>query len=448
MTARITRLNRRRLLGLAGGSLLALTPLGCGGDSGGSAFSQPEGDVPAQYAKRQRVVIWFPYAGSTGEAFKRLTEKFNAAQQDIYLEAQFQGTYDETAQKLAAGMSARKIPDLCIFSEVSWRRFHLDDTLEPLKGYFGNGFQPDEYVDSLIAEGTVKDEVWWVPFGRSTPLFYYNRDMFAQAGLPERGPKTWDELRSWGPALQKVKVQGKTPKLHAYPQIDGDWMFQGAVWQWGGNFSKGLDVIIDTGGAVEAGEWQRRLIHEDSQAYMAKSVRQDFVNGLIATTQESTGSLTGLLKDAKFQVGTAFLPEQKAFGCPTGGGGIAIMAGAAKERKQAAFEFIKWAAKPENATQWSLDTGYMPSTKAAQQTPEMQKRFTEQPGYKMAVDQLPRTHAQDPIRLLVPNANKTIYGGLQKIYADNRPAQEVFGAVAEELRQNLESVRDAIEKHM
>lgn len=443
-----TMMSRRRLLGLAGGAALALSPLGCGSGSGGSGLAQPEGSVPKQYAKRQRIVIWNPYTAATGEAFNRLVAKFNESQQDIYLESQFQGTYDEVAQKLTAGIQAKKVPDLAIFSEVTWRRFFLNDTLAPLTSYFGNGLATTDYVDSLIAEGTVKNNVWWVPFGRSTPLFYYNKTMFAQAGLPDRGPKTWDELRSWAPNLAKVKVNGQSPKLHAYPEVDGDWMFQGAVWQFGGNYSKGLDILIDKGGAVEAGEWQRRLIHQDKQAYMAKSPKVDFANGLIATLQESTGVLGGLLKDAKFEIGTAFLPEQVQFGCPTGGGGMSMLAGIPKERQKAAFEFVRFAAKPENAAQWSIDTGYLPATKAAQATPQMQQRFTERPAFKVAVEQLPKTQAQDVVRLMVPNANKTIYAGLQKIYADNQPAQQVFSRVAEDLRKSTESVRAAVEKHM
>lgn len=445
-----TSLSRRRLLGLAGGALLAGPLAACGGGSGGGAggFSQPEGKVPEQYGKRQRVVIWYPYTGGTGDAFTKLVTKFNDSQQNIYLEAQFQGTYDEVAQKLAAGMQARQVPDMCIFSEVTWRKFYLNDALEPLKGYFGNGLATTDYVDTLIAEGTVKNETWWVPFGRSTPLFYYNKTMFAQAGLPDRGPRTWAELREWAPALQKIKVNGQAPKLHAYPQVDGDWMFQGAVWQWDGNYSKDLEVTIDKGGAVEAGEFQRALIHADKQAYMAKSPKVDFANGLIATLQESTGTLGGLLKDAKFEVGAAFVPEQKKFGCPTGGGGLSLLAGVPKDRKDAAFEFVKFAAQAENAAQWSIDTGYLPATKAALDTPQMKQRFTERPAFKVAVDQLPKTQAQDIVRLMVPNANKVIYGGLQKIYADNRPAQEVFTEVAAELRKSTDGVRDVISKHI
>ncbi|GAA3508014.1 sn-glycerol 3-phosphate transport system substrate-binding protein [Streptosporangium album] len=447
MNTSFSSFNRRQFLGTAGAGLLAFTSVGCGGGSG-AGMAQPEGKVPGQYAKRQRIVIWFPWTGGPGEAFQRLVAKFNGSQNDIYVEAQFQGTYDETTQKLATALQARQIPDLCVFSDVTWNKFYLNDTLEPLNGYFGKGLKAADYTDQLIAEGTVKNEVWWVPFARSTPIFYYNKDLFDAAGLPDRGPKTWSELREWAPALTAQKVAGQSPKLTAYAQIDGDWQFQGTVWQWGGNYSKGLEVTVDTGGAVEAGEWQRKLIHDDKLAYMAQSPKLDFTNGLIATLTESTGALTGITKDAPFKVGTAFLPEETAFGCPTGGGGISVMAGAPKERKQAAFEFLTFLAKPENAAQWTIDTGYLPATKAAAATPQMQKLFTDNPNFKKAVDQLPKTHEQDQVRLQVPNANRVLYGGLQKIYADNQPAAAVFKTVAEELRKSTESVRKTIERRM
>ncbi|MEU9836536.1 ABC transporter substrate-binding protein [Streptosporangium sp. NPDC048047] len=440
-------LNRRHFLGATGAGLLALAT-GCGSGSG-SGMAQPEGKVPAQYSKRQRVVIWYPWAAVPGEAFQRLVTAFNGAQNDIYVEAQYQGSYDETAQKLATAMQARQLPDLCVFSDVTWNKFHLNDTLEPLGSYFSAGsLKPAEYVDQLIAEGTAKNETWWVPFARSTPIFYYNKDLFEAAGLPDRGPKTWSELREWSKAITAQKVGGQNPKLTAYAQVDGDWQFQGTVWQWSGNYSKGLDVTIDTGGAVEAGEWQRKLIHDDKLAYMAQSPKLDFSNGLIATLVESTGALTGITKDSPFKVGTAYLPEETAFGCPTGGGGLSIMAGASKERKQAAFEFLKFVARAENAARWTVETGYLPATKAAMETPEMLKLFDENPNFKKAVDQLPRTKAQDPVRLLVPNANRAIYGGLQKIYADNQPAEAVFKAVGAELRKGVESIRKTVEKHM
>src|SRR3546814_14970435 len=47
-----------------------------------------------------------------------------------------------------------------------------------------------------------------MPYISSTPVLYYNKDAFAQAGLdPEAPPKTWGEF---GEALDALKAAGST----------------------------------------------------------------------------------------------------------------------------------------------------------------------------------------------------------------------------------------------
>jgi sn-glycerol 3-phosphate transport system substrate-binding protein len=447
MVARSRRISRRSFLVASGGALVSLGAFGCGGGGGNQAnVSQPESttEVPPEAQDRTRVVFWTSFGDELGATLQRLVDDFNGSQDDIFVENQFQGSYEETAQKLATAMQARQIPDMVILSEVTWNRFYLNESLQSLSGYFGDGFSPDAYVDSLIGEGTRQNEVWWVPFARSTPLFYYNRDMFSEAGLPDRGPETWDELRGWGEAI--MGLEGN-PKVHALTTAVGynAWYFHGNVWQWGGNYSDGLEILIDEAPAIEAGEWMRRFVHEDNMAYMAQDPSVEFTNGLAATTEESTGSLGGILETANFEVGTSMLPEQRQFGCPTGGSGIGIMAAAPDERKQAAFEFIKFAGQPDKAAFWSTNTGYMPVVKEARDSQEMQSYFKENPNFRVAVDQLAKTQPQDLARTIIPNGDTTIGGGLERIYANNDPADRVFANVAQQLERDAEGVRDQAE---
>lgn len=447
-------MNRRSFLAIAGLSTLGAAALSACGGTGGSggettqAFDQPDGQVPDQYKDRLRVVMWSTYTDHNGEVLAGLAKAFNDSQSDIYVEIQVQGTYDETAQKVAAGLQARQVPDLTVFSEVSWHRFFLNDTLEPLDDYFGDGFEKDVYIDQLRSEGELAGATWWLPFARSTPLFYYNRTLFEQVGLPDRAPKTWSELRSWGPALAGATFNGNAPKLHVYPQIDGDWQFQGVLWNFGGGISNGLDVILDSDESIAAGEFERALVHDDGMAYMTKEISTDFANGLVATVETSTGSLRGILETATFDVGTGFVPKELEPGLTTGGGGLAIMKGAAKERKEAAFEFIKFLAQPENSATWTVETGYMPATKAAVDQPALATLMQENPNFGVAVEQLPTTRVADDVRLFVPNANVQVYEGLQKIWADNQRPEDVFVTVAEELRRATEEVRADYESRM
>ena len=451
------RITRRKFFFLAGGAAGSLALAACGGGaSGGTSGSgggntgvqqaQATGTVPAEAANRTRVVFWSAFGGKNGEALSKLVNDFNGAQKDIFIDNQFQGSYDETAQKLAAAMAARQVPDMAVLSEVTWNKFSVNKTLEPLDDRLKKAnLDPKDYVDSLIAEGTRQGKIWWVPFGRSTPLFYYNRTLFKEAGLPDRGPKNWDELREWGKALQKLNK----PDLKAYAFTNAKnfnaWHFQGNIWQWDGNYSdKNLDVKIDQPNAVAAGEWLRKFVHEEKLGYMAPDQSLDFINGLTAMTQQSTGSLGNITSGAKFEVGTAFLPEQAKFGCPTGGAGLGIIAAAPDNRKQAAVEFIKFLAKPENVAFWSRQTGYMPATKSAREAPEMQQFFAQNPNYKVAVDQLPKTQAQDTARLFIPNGDVTIGTGLERILINNEPAETVFKAVAEQLKRDAQEVKNQV----
>ena len=439
------------MLAASGGAALALTAAGCGG-GGGDGFAQASGDkVPEKYAKRTRVVVWHSYADIPGAALAELAKRFNSAQSDVYVEVQFQGSYDETAQKVTAAVQAKKIPDLATFSEVTWHHFYLNDLLEPFDGYFGSGSTRDSYNQKLLSEGVLKGKLWWVPLARSTPIFYYNKTLFAKAGLPDRGPSTWDEWYGWSKQLKGLKVKGKQVRMEAYQKIDGDWQFQGSVWQWGGNYSTGLDVAIDQAPAVAAGEWQRKLIFTDKMAYMADSPSVDFQNQLIATLVTSTGALQGITEAAtkgNFEVGTAFVPKNEEQVVPTGGGGFGMLAYAPKERKQAAWKFVEFCAKPENSAYWTLQTGYLPAIDAAVDEPDLKKRLAADPNFSTAVKQLEIVRKEDEVRLMVPNANILIYTGLQKIWTDNSPAKQVFAEVAGQLQKATDKVRKNIEKHL
>ncbi len=457
----MSKINRRRFLTTSGSAIGAMVLAACGagtsntgeagtqatsGAAAGGAAQQPQATAAAgvSTAGKVRVVYWSSWGGKNGEGVQKLVDDFNASQPDIVVENQFQGTYEETAQKLNAALAARQIPDLVSLSEVTWNRFYINQSLQALDEYFTKvNFDPADYVDPLIKEGTRGGKIWWIPFARSTPLFYYNRDVFKQAGLPDRGPETWDELREWGPDL--MKAGGENMKVFAYTTAKGynAWHFHGNVWQWGGSYSDNeLNILIDEPAAVEAGEWVRRFVHEDKMGYMADDQSVDFINGLCATTSQSTGSLGGIATSAKFQVGTAFLPQQKQFGCPTGGAGLGVMAGAQDEQKQAAAEFIKFLARPENVVYWSKQSGYMPATDSAREDAAMQAYFKENPNFQVAVEQLPKTQPQETARLFIPNGDQTIGTGLERILVNNEPADKTFADVATQLERDAQAIKE------
>src|SRR5215470_3907744 len=99
-----------------------------------------------------------------------------------------------------------------------------------------------------------------LPFARSTPIFYYNKDAWAKAGLPARGPNTWDEfVNDFAP-----KLKGMAPMVHALGGAASysAWVFQGVTWAYGGSYSDpDFTIRIQEPNAVKAGEMWRAMIN-------------------------------------------------------------------------------------------------------------------------------------------------------------------------------------------
>lgn len=442
--SRVASLAITRRQALAVGLLAASAPLlaGCFGGGGGSGtvYSQPSGNTPKRFKDRQRVVLWSNWTAHNAEILQANIDAFHESQDDIFCEIQIFEGYDKVEAKLAASLQAKQVPDISVMSDVVWNRFYLNDALEPLNGYFDGSFGKDAFHTGFLAEGTVKDDVWWVPFGRSTPLFYFNRDVFAEVGLPDRAPKTYSEYREWGQALAGYSRNGTNVAMRAYRGND-DWYFQGSSWAFGGAYSDGLDLTFDSAGTIAALEYDRAFIHDDKSGYLAADPTADFVAGSAATLFESTGALTGIADAAGFEFGCGFLPKEKASGVPTGGGGLSILRYASDERKQAAWEVLKFLSTGDAAVDWTLGTGYMPTTKAALESDKVKAKASENPNYQVAIDQLEVAQGPDIVRRFVPEAVPEAKDAIQAVYAGNSDPAKTLATVQANLEPAVEKIR-------
>jgi len=396
-----------------------------------------------------KITLWSAWKSALGDAQAEVVKRFNDSQTDIVVDNQYQGTYGETAQKLTAGLAAKQVPDICVLSDVWWFKFYLNNVLLPLNDLVAaNNVDTTDYVDSLWNEGVKKDVQYWIPFARSTPLFYYNKDAFAAAGIEE--PKKWSEFAAAAPAL--LKKDGDTvtqvPFMHATGGSYVAWLFQGVDWAFGGHYSDpDFKIRINEPESVAAGEFFRKSV-ADGWAQITQDADNgpdsDFQNGTAAAIMASTGGLTPILAAAKFEVGTAFLPSEVTNGCSTGGAGLGIISSIPKENQDAAFQYIAFATSPDITTYWSQNTGYMPVRKSAFTSQSMQDFFAAHPQYKVAVDQLATTQPQDSARVFIPNGDQIIGDGLDAILINNQDAQSAFDQVAQTLTEEAQPVIEAI----
>jgi sn-glycerol 3-phosphate transport system substrate-binding protein len=389
------------------------------------------------------VLYWGAFDGALGEAEAEMVRMFNESQTDVVLNYESQLDYESLDQKLTAALAVNQAPDVVLLSDVWWFKHYLNNTIAPLNDFItANGVDTADYQDSLINEGFRDDVYWWMPFARSTPLFYYNKTMFDAAGITEL-PATWSQFAEIAPSL----VDGDR-KAFAHPSGASyiAWLFQGVTWAFGGSYSTPeFEITIDSPETVAAGEYYRASV-ADGWASTPDDINTDFENELAAAMMASTGGLGRTKTNVadKFEWATAFLREEKQFGCCTGGSGLSIMAGSAPEKQEAAFKFIEYATSVEGTTWWSQNTGYMPVRKSAAGGEEMQTFFAENPNFKTAVDQLSLTKAQDAARVFIPGGDQIIGSGLEAITINNEEAEVAFADVKAELEEAGEPIIEAL----
>jgi sn-glycerol 3-phosphate transport system substrate-binding protein len=111
-------LSRRHLLkGMAAGAgVIALAACVPAAQPGGAPAAESGAAAPA--AEPVTVTLWSSFTGKNGETETALVDKFNQSQGDITINYQFQGSYEETAQKVTAALQAQTAPDVSLLSDV------------------------------------------------------------------------------------------------------------------------------------------------------------------------------------------------------------------------------------------------------------------------------------------------------------------------------------------
>ena len=437
------QISRRQFLWSAGAGVSALALAAC---VPATLPAAQQDAAPA--AEPLKLTVWSSFSGKNGEAETELVKRFNESQSNVVVDYQFQGNYEETAQKVTAALQARTAPDVSLLSDVWWFKFYLSQNLLPLDDLLSaQNIDLADYQDSLINEGVRQGKHYWMPFARSTPLFYYNKEKWAAAGLPDRGPETWDEFVEWAPTL--LQKEGDELKVSAFAHPDGAsyiaWLFQGVAWQFNGSYSDpDFTMRMTDEATLEAGQFYKNTVHNYGWAVPSKDISSDFINGLTAASMMSTGSMGGIKANATFEFGTAFLPKKYQFGCCTGGAGLAILASTPAEKQEAAMSYIAFVSNPENTTYWAQNTGYMPVRKSALQSEAMQSYFVEFPQFKTATEQLALTRPQDAARVFVPNGDQIIGSALERITVQSDEVAVAFADVNAILESEAQPVLEAL----
>ena len=416
-------LSRRTFLALLGAGLAT----GCAGMGGTRPVKSGSGPI----------AFWSNHPGQSVAVERELVSRFQNQFPGLSVKLIDAGKdYDEVAQKFNAALIGADVPDVVVLDDIWWFHFALSGVIAPLDELFREvGVDTTDYVDTLLADYEFDGKHYALPYARSTPLFYYNKQVWQRAGLPDRGPDSWPEFDDWGPRLQDVVGAGK--RAHGWANAETiSWTFQGPIWTFGGAYSDKWTLTFTEPATIAAGNFLRDSIHRKGYAAVAHDSANEFATGILASTVVSTGGLVGITAAARFDFGAAPLPTGPGGtpGCPTGGAGLAIPAQLSDERKINALKFIQFVTNPANTAYFSRRTGYLAVRKSAADDPGEQKYLADNPRARVALDQLPHTRPQDYARVFLPGGDRIISAGLESIGLKGSDVTATFTSIEQQLR--------------
>lgn len=381
------------------------------------------------------------------ETIKALTDAWAAKNPQHNVKAIYAGNYEETTTKALTAAKAGKAPHVAVLLATDIFTLVEEDVVVPITDVA----TADEdqtwlsgFYDGFMKDATLDGKIYGVPFQRSTPVLYYNKDAFRAAGLdPNTPPKTWDEMIEMGKALTIKDANGNVTQWGTRIPTLGlgaAWIYGGLVISNGSQLSadNGIDVAIDTPEALSALNFLTRLSEEGVMAPGGLTwgdTPKAFIEGNAATIWTSTGNLAFVNKNAEFDWGVGFLPGGKGPGAPVGGGNFYIFKDGNAEEKAAALDFIKNMTSPENAAKWSIATGYVAPRADTWETPAM-KEYTEAlPQALVARDQIKyanrefATYQRGRVTQFLLEALESTIGGEAKAADALAKAQERADAV-------------------
>lgn len=346
--------------------------------------------------------FFFPVAvgGKAADTIQALTDEYVAANPDVKIEAVYAGSYQDTITKTLTAARGGTPPQLSVILSVDMFTLIEEDAIIPFDDLVKTdadkawltSFYP-AFMDNSMTGG----KTYGIPFQRSTPVLYWNKEAFKEAGLdPNTPPKTWEEQIAFGKKLTKRDANGNVTQWGLRIPSSGFpyWLFQGLTTQ--------NDVILanDAGNktnfddpkVVEALQYLVDLSakHGVMQPGIIEwgATPKAFFEGQTAMMWTTTGNLTNVRKNAPFEFGVAMLPANKRRGAPTGGGNFYLFKGASEEQLAAAAEFVKWISAPEQAAKWTIATGYVAPRPDAWETDTMKAYAADFPPATVARDQL------------------------------------------------------------
>ena len=425
------------------------------GETGTQESAEEEGFsmADAKEVEGTEISFWHSMGGVNGQAIDALVEKFNTENEfGITVNAQYQGEYDDSLNKLKSAQIGNMGADLVQVYEIGSRFMIESGWIIPMQEMIdADGYDMSSIEPNLAAYYTIDDKLYSMPFNSSTPIMYYNKDMFEKAGITEV-PDSLEAIEEVGEQLLNKGGAGEVISLGIY-----GWFFEQFMGKQGLDYANNENgrkeaatavAFDENGGAANILTAWKSLYDKGYAPNVGKggdAGLADFSAGKSAITLGSTASLKQILQDVngKFEVGTAYFPKVKSSdegGVSIGGASLWALNNNDPKKARATWEFIKFLVSSESQAYWNAQTGYFPVTTDAHEEQVFKDNIAKYPQFQTAIDQL---HDSSPeyvgaLLSVFPEARATVESQIESLLNGDQNVDETVSNMADAINKSIE----------
>jgi sn-glycerol 3-phosphate transport system substrate-binding protein len=423
----------------------------------------PSATIAPAAAGATKISFWHSMGEPSNTAIIKMSNDFNASQKACHVTPIYQGSYDDSLNKLKAGLQSKDTPAVVQLFDIGTRQMIDLKVVTPVQNYIDKEkYDVSDLEQNVLGYYSVDKKLYSMPFNTSNPMLYYNVDMFKAAGLdPAKPPRTFDEVVAAARKLTKKDASGKVTVAGVNFAIYG-WFFEQLLAVSGANYvdnGNGREkfatkAVFNGPEGLAIMNWWKSMLDEGIMLNTGRPTvnsRNAFLAGQTAMILESTAQVRGLLDGSKgkFELGTAYLPRPnedafKKSGTIIGGASLWIISNRPQPEQDCAWEFAKFQTSPAEQAYWHTMTGYYPIRKAAYNEQLDKDWVAKYPQFNTAVEQLHiaplNTFTQGGLIGVFPSARATVETMIEEVLAGKGTTQEALDKAAK-------AVTDAIAEY-
>ena len=367
-------------------TLMSAFVLGACGAGEGETATTEESSSGEATGETVDITFWHAMNGPHQETITKLTDAFNESQDQYVVEEQNQGDYNTLQQKIMASGVSGDLPTMAQLTPGDVPDLAENNLLVPLTDVLvsDSGFTQealDDIYEGFLSSSTYNEELYAMPFSKSTRVMYFNQDILDEYGVEV--PTTWEEVETLGE--QMVAAGDDVVALGLENSYEME--YETLARQNGAEFINGETMTTDIGGE-ESVEALTLLMDLIDQGYARTAGEDGFFSGPFGRGESALyiGSSAGLAhvvpvaEENGINWSTAELPAYNDTQLTLfAGNDLGVFSSATEEEQQAAIAFMAFLLEPENTATWAIETGYVPIRRSALEVEEYKTYLEENP---------------------------------------------------------------------